>query len=152
MPTFQQLHIRPAAKADIDRLASIMCAWKEPDATDKNGYQSELDRWWALHPWHHAILAELGTHAVGMAWLAAVPRLPYPSGGEERMSGDIQSVFVLPEYRGGGIATRLLTETIGLARLLDLTHLTVHSSPMAASLYRQLGFSGELPVFGLDLR
>jgi GNAT superfamily N-acetyltransferase len=129
-----------------------MCAWKGPDVTDENGYQSEIDQWWTLHPRHYAILAELGTHAVGMTWLAAVPRLPYPSGGEERMSGDIQSVFVLPDHRSEGIATLLLTETIGLARSLDLAHLTVHSSPMAASLYRRLGFSGELPVFGLDLR
>ena len=39
----------------------------------------------------------------GTAWLAILHRVPTP-GAPERRSGDVQSVYVEPAHRGGGLA------------------------------------------------
>jgi ribosomal protein S18 acetylase RimI-like enzyme len=52
----------------------------------------------------------------------------------------IYGVAVLPEARGRGIATALMTAAISEAQALGATRVVLHSSAMAQSLYRRMGF------------
>ena len=69
----------------------------------------DLAHWWEEQRAHRTSRSSLGRTAehprrstiVGMAWVALVPRLPRP-GSTDRLSADIQSVFVAPEHRGRG--------------------------------------------------
>lgn len=76
---------------------------------------------------------------VGMAWVALVPRVPRP-GAISRLSADIQSVFVMPEWRGQGIGTALVEAASEHATHLGSVRVTVHSGRKAVPLYERMGF------------
>ncbi len=66
-----------------------------------------------------------------------------PIARQVKAHGGILGVSVLPEYRGRGIGTALITETIAKARLIGLTRveLTVReNNKKALVLYQRLGF------------
>ena len=71
---------------------------------------------------------------------------------KRRHKGAIWGVFVAPEYRGSGVAKRLLEETLMLARELpglEIVQLSVASTQSAArNLYAGAGFR----TFGLEPR
>lgn len=87
-------------------------------------------------------MARLGgePEIVGVAWVALVPRVPRP-GATERMSGDIQSVYVLPEHRGRGIGSALVDAAARHAEQLGALRVTVHSGRRAVPVYERLGFA-----------
>ncbi len=66
--------------------------------------------------------------------------MPRP-GLTTRLSADVQSVFVLPAQRGRGIGAALVRAVTDHALRLGATHVTVHSSEGAVSLYERLGFA-----------
>lgn len=61
----------------------------------------------------------------------------------------IYGVAVRPEARGHGVATALMTETIQRGRVAGASRAVLHSSSMALSMYRRMGFVERcrLPVF-----
>jgi len=75
----------------------------------------------------------------GVAWIALLPRVPRP-GSMQRMSADIQSVFVAPQHRGRGIGSELVDAAIEHAWHSGAMRVTVHSSSRAIPMYEQLGF------------
>lgn len=96
--------------------------------------------WIARHPDHHCTVADRDGTLIGMAWLAVLGRVPSPTR-LERASGDLQSVYVVPEERGSGVGARLLDAVLAGADALELGHMTVHSSDGAVSLYERAGFA-----------
>jgi len=64
----------------------------------------------------------------------------------------IFGVAVRPEARGGGIATALMNEAISLGVARGARRVVLHSSSMAFSMYRRLGFTERcrLPVYATD--
>lgn len=74
-----------------------------------------------------------------MAWLMVADRPPVP-GRPARRSGDVQSVYVVPELRDGGIGAALLDAVLRRAVELDLEHVTVHSTERAVPFYQRAGF------------
>jgi GNAT superfamily N-acetyltransferase len=88
---------------------------------------------------HRCVVAERDGALVGMAWMAVVPRVPVPHA-LERASGDVQSVYVVPEERGGGTGSALVGSLLEAADREGLEHVTVHSSASAVAVYRRLGF------------
>lgn len=77
------------------------------------------------------LIARLGDRTVGKLFLNTleVPR---------RVS--IYGVAVKPEARGHGIATALMDEALGRAIAMGAERCVLHSSEMAVSLYRRMGF------------
>ena len=53
---------------------------------------------------------------------------------------ELATFFVLPEYQGQGIGTRLLAEIEGQARMQGLTQITVESSLTGAAFYARMGY------------
>jgi ribosomal protein S18 acetylase RimI-like enzyme len=78
--------------------------------------------------------------AVGMAWLAVLPRVP-DAAAPHRAGGDLQSVFIVPHLRGQGLGRRLVGAVAREAARLGLTHLTVRTGPSPRGFYLRLGFT-----------
>lgn len=76
---------------------------------------------------------------IGMAWLAITQRVPHPRTFE-RMSGDVQCTYVVPEERDRGLGGELIEAVLAWARDLGLERVTVHSSDRAVSAYSRHGF------------
>ncbi|MGW4465733.1 GNAT family N-acetyltransferase [Micromonospora sp. NPDC004704] len=114
---------------------------EEPARGAVDGFGAELAEWWAARRDSHvAFVARLRRpEIVGMAWVALVPRVPRP-GATSRLSGDIQSVFVMPEHRGQGIGSALVRAASEHATQLGSVRVTVHSGRRAVPVYERLGF------------
>jgi GNAT superfamily N-acetyltransferase len=69
-----------------------------------------------------------------------VPRIPRP-GAPNRLSADIQSVYVLPEHRGHGIGSALVDAAAKHGTRLGAVRVTVHSGRKAVPVYERLGFA-----------
>ena len=138
------MEIRVAGATDVGPLADLICRFadKEEPAGNERAFAEDLTGWWEDHRDSHvpflALLPSSG--AVGMAWLALTARVPRPGGGS-RLSGDIQSVYVVPEHRCSGVGTALMRAVLQHAEALGVEHVTVHSNQRAASLYERAGFS-----------
>lgn len=91
---------------------------------------------------HQAFIARLrGQKIVGMAWVAVVARVPSPGSGSGcRLSADIQSVFVLPDERGRGLGSALVSAVSRQAEQLGAARVTVHSGRRALPMYDHLDF------------
>lgn len=94
------------------------------------------------HRTHVPFLVEVDGCAVGMAWLVIIEQIPGPENWR-RLSGFLQSVYVLPEHRNGGLGSVLLEGLINEARAEDLEYLSVHPSPLSFPFHRRMGFTGE---------
>lgn len=144
------MRISPANADDVPDLARLL--WldtrnEEPAQQSVDAFAAELVQWWTTHQDSHlAFVARLRQpEIIGMAWIALVPRTPRPIA-TSRLSADIQSVFVMPEWRGQGIGTALVEAASDHATHLGAVRVTVHSGRKAVPLYQRMGFesSGRL--------
>jgi GNAT superfamily N-acetyltransferase len=67
-------------------------------------------------------------------------RVPNPDDLHRR-SGDVQSVFVVPEHRGLGLGRRLMEAICNAADNVGIKKLTVDSSGEAVPFYEHIGFT-----------
>ena len=143
------MEIRRAGREDLDDVARLV--WQHAPA-EQQGQQSlsaftdDLATWWDQHvDSHHAFLAVVDGAAVGIAWVALLPRVPRP-GSTTRVSADLQSVYVVPEHRGRRIGAALVEAATEHGLQLGASRVTVHSSRKAVPMYERLGFAG-LPQY-----
>ncbi|WP_149085238.1 MULTISPECIES: GNAT family N-acetyltransferase [Microbacterium] len=140
------MRIDRAGRDDVSALARLK--WQDVPADLTAGrslapFTEELGAWWDAHRRTHvAFVARLDDdeRVVGAAWVALVPRVPRP-GAPDRISADLQSVFVMPEYRGRGAGRGLVAAACAHAVSVGAERVTVHSSDAALDLYRGLGFA-----------
>ncbi len=140
--------------SDAGLLARLRWIWRTVEG-DEDGdwdrFRADFADWMAGHEHTHVpFIVERAESAIGMAWLAIVERVPGPQRWT-RLSGAIQSVYVLAEKRNKGVGTVLVRELIEGARGVGLDYLSVHPSPLSFPFYRRLGFTGEGPLLYLDL-
>lgn len=127
---------------DLARLLWLHAAPDEQAEQPVESFAVDLAAWWRDHEDSHlAFVARLDeAEAVGMAWLALVPRVPRP-GVTTRCSADIQSVFVVPARRGGGIGSALIETASEEALRRGAGRVTVSSGRKAVPVYERLGFA-----------
>jgi GNAT superfamily N-acetyltransferase len=89
---------------------------------------------------HSCVVACRGETVIGMAWLAAVPRVP-SSRAPVRASGDVQCVYVVPAERDAGVGGRMLAAVLARAREAGLERVTVQSTAGAVTAYERAGFA-----------
>lgn len=147
--------VRRAGIDDSAALARLRWVWRTTERGEHGLSQAEFEtafaRWWAEHQsMHVGFIAERGGDAVGMAWLAVFERVPQPRR-LERLAGNMQSVFVLEEFRNHGIGGSLVEAVIAEARSRGLGYLIVHPSERAYPLYERLGFAQTNRLLHLDL-
>lgn len=145
--------IERATFDDVDGLAQLK--WRDlvdetPPLQSIAEFAADLKAWWLDHrQTHFAFVARSDEQEiVGAAWIALLPRVPRP-GQRERLSADVQSVFVVPEHRGQGIGTELVSAASQHALDAGASKVVVNSSAGAVSLYRRLGFDHSPVLFVL---
>ncbi len=151
----REIECRQALPSDARGLASLRYRWRVEERDERGMSEAEFvgafTRWTAARSAsHQPFIAVAGDEPVGMAWLALVERIPGPARWT-RLSGIVQSVYVIPERRDDGIGARLMNAVISRARELSLEWLIVHPSRRAVPFYRRLGFTGTTKMLRLEL-
>ncbi|MEO7981828.1 MAG: GNAT family N-acetyltransferase [Sporichthyaceae bacterium] len=143
------MEVRVAGADDMGHMAGLLGQFDEPEhpAGPEPVFAAELLRWWGAHQASHVPFLGVipSGAAVGMAWLAIAARVPRP-GGQGRLCGDVQSVYVVPHNRSAGIGTALIKAVVRHADALGLEHVTVHANERARSLYERAGFAASCDV------
>ncbi|NHA69532.1 GNAT family N-acetyltransferase, partial [Phycicoccus flavus] len=120
--------VRRAGPDDAAALARLRWTWSEeghaPIAGSRDEYADGLRDWMTAHPSIVPFLGSVGGQDVGMAWLVLVPRVPDPRSFD-RLTGDIQSVYVLPDHRDAGLGARLVDAALAHARGAGCFRVTV---------------------------
>ena len=136
---------------ELARLRWIWRAVERDEKGDPDRFRGEFGAWVAEHRRTHLpFVVELDGAPVGMAWLVIVERIPGPEKWT-RLSGNLQSVYVVAERRNAGLGTLLIGALIGAAREMGLEYLSVHPSPPSFPFYRRLGFGGDGSLLFLAL-
>ncbi|MFC5264736.1 GNAT family N-acetyltransferase [Kribbella qitaiheensis] len=137
--------IRTATPGDLPALTALRWRWARSERVARPDELREFGS--ALGQWMEergdtsvCKLADLEGELVGMAWLAVFDRVPNP-GDLHRLSGDVQSVFVVPEHRGRGLGRRLMEAICQTADDLGIRKLTVDANDAALPFYDRLGFT-----------
>jgi GNAT superfamily N-acetyltransferase len=134
-----EIVVREATPADIPLVAGFRYDEDSPDPSGRDAFVADFVAWVAAHPSFHCIVAFDGAEVVGMSWLVEQPRVPGVDNFE-RAGGDIQTVFVSPEYRNSGIGARMLAVIEELTGSLGLVRVTVQASSRAIPFYERAGY------------
>jgi GNAT superfamily N-acetyltransferase len=134
--------VREGTPEDVGALAELRWQAEERDLTgiDRDEFLQHFTRWAGAHlDSHLPFVAEVDGVLVGMAWLALTSRVPHP-GLLDRRTGDIQSVYVVPELRNRGVGGALIAAVLREAGRRGLERVTVHSGDRPLPFYRRHGF------------
>lgn len=147
--------VRRACIEDAKALARLRWLWRTVERGEyglsEADFEAAFIQWWSTRLTNHvAYIAEQAGDAIGMAWLAVFDRMPQPRQ-LERLAGNVQSVFVLEEYRNSGTGRALVDAVITEARARGLGYLIVHPSVRAYALYERLGFAETIQILHMDL-
>ena len=115
-------------------------------------YVAQAAEWARAHAVTHLphVAVDVDGRIVGMAWLALAPRVA-STDSLNRISGDLQSCYVLPEFRGSGVGGRLVDAVLDTARALNVEHVTVHTTPDSIGMYTRHGFTGHAQLLLAEL-
>ncbi|MFD6138082.1 GNAT family N-acetyltransferase [Promicromonospora sp. NPDC060271] len=144
----ERIDVRVARDAELEQTVRLRWLWTaEREGVDVAGdeadYVPQAADWARAHrDTHVPHVAVLGEQVIGMAWLAVTPRVP-KVGAIQRVSGDLQSCYVLPEHRDCGVGGRLVRAAMATAALHGAEHITVHTSPGSVDMYSRNGFEHE---------
>lgn len=137
------IEVRAATEADLPKAASLRWQWSLENGQELAGTEAEyaerFTAWARGATQHECFVATRAGETIGMAWLAVTDRVP-AADSFVRLSGDLQSVYVVPGERNHGVGARLVHAVVARARELGLQHVTVHSSSRAIPAYRRAGF------------
>ena len=86
-----------------------------------------------------AFVARTGTRLVATAYLLIIEKPANPSL-PNGLEGEVLNVFTEQEYRGQGIATRLMKELIEYAKEKKLCRIDLKATEEGYVLYKKLGF------------
>jgi GNAT superfamily N-acetyltransferase len=137
---------RRATPRDIEAIAQLRIAMAREivpaEAPDPGEYLHATRRY--LHRAmpageYRGWIAESGDRIIATVGFFIFERPPLSRSGATR-EGRVVTVYTLPDWRGRGIATRMLTELVADARAQGLGRLRLAAVPTARPLYERLGF------------
>ncbi|MGP3947900.1 GNAT family N-acetyltransferase [Streptomyces sp. 7N604] len=136
--------VRSAQPNELAAVAELRWRWvQEIFGTPKTALEEFAPRFvaWAREneSSHRCMVMVRGDVVIGMAWLAITQRVPHPRAFD-RVSGDVQCVYVVPGERDRGLGGELIKAVLSWARDLGLERVTVHSSDRAVPAYSRHGF------------
>jgi len=141
-----RIRVRRAMADDAPALARLRWQHAAPEdasAADRVTFVGYFVDWMLDHlATHIPYVAEVDGRIAGMAWLMLASRVPTVALPDRR-TGDIQSVFVLPELRDAGVGAALIGAILADARNRELELVTVHSSTRAVPFYLRAGFEAD---------
>lgn len=86
-----------------------------------------------------AMIAENENEVLATAFMSMVERPPLIAFSSY-LVGTVYNVFTYPQYRGRGIATKVMNELLSEAKLLGVVAVDLMSTEKGKSLYKNLGF------------
>lgn len=124
----------------------------EPEPDQLGEFAGALGAWMTRNRTKSfCIIADVEGVFVAMATLVVFERVPNPRA-RIRRTGDLQSVFVQPAYRGMGLGRRLVHAALTTAQSLGVSKVTADSTEDAIPFYRGLNFSRPDGLLQLVLR
>jgi GNAT superfamily N-acetyltransferase len=150
------VYVRRGTAEDAPALARLRWKWRteeraEPAPPDRGVFIDFFTGWVVDNlATHVPFLVEVDGRTAGMAWLMLGQRVPSPRLFSRR-TGDVQSVYVVPELRNAGVGAALLAAILDHARDLELTRVTVHSAERAVPFYLRGGFTDDTTWLELEL-
>jgi GNAT superfamily N-acetyltransferase len=139
--------IRPAVAAETPDLARLRYAFRSeyrPATEPETSFVQRCTTWMARRFGPEARwrcwVAVADERLVATLWLQLIEKLPNP-GDETEVHGYITSVYVLPEFRKGGIASALLTTCLDECDALGVDAVFLWSTPESRELYLRHGFA-----------
>jgi GNAT superfamily N-acetyltransferase len=86
-----------------------------------------------------AYIAEIDGQPAGSGCVWFQPAQPRPGMAEIR-TPYILSMYTAPEFRGLGVATKIVRRLVAFCRVRRYARVTLHASPQGRAVYRRLGF------------
>jgi GNAT superfamily N-acetyltransferase len=147
--------VRRASAVDAPGLARLRWQWRSEERGEvglgREEFAEYFTAWVIDHlATHVPFLVEVDGRLAGMAWLALADRAPGPAALDRR-TGDLQSVYVVPDLRDRGVGAQLLTAIQQYAKDRELEYVTVHSSGGAVRFYQRWGFDRDERWLGWKL-
>ena len=138
------VYVRRGTAEDAPALARLRWRWRIEEraehAPDRHVFVDFFTDWVVDNlATHVPFVVEVDGQTAGMAWLMLGQRVPSPRQFSRR-TGDIQSVYVVPELRSNGVGAALLGGVLAYARDVELVRVTVHSADRAIPFYERNGF------------
>jgi GNAT superfamily N-acetyltransferase len=148
------IYTRKGTAEDAPTLARLRWKWRAEERSeggDRDVFVNFFTTWVVDNLGTHVpFLVEVDGRAAGMAWLNLSQRVPNPDQFSRR-TGDVQSVYVVPELRNSGVGAALLAEVLDHARAIELTRVTVHAAERAIPFYLRGGFTDRTTWLELNL-
>lgn len=141
--------IRPAVCMDIPQLIRLRLAYLQEDfeaelpADKAAAVAAQLPDYFTAHIGKDCFpfVAEIpdGTliSCVILCTMEKPANLSFPSG----KSGTVLGVYTMPEYRGSGYATKLMSALLQKSQELSLDMIKLSASKMGQPIYQKLGFT-----------
>ena len=136
--------VRRGTAEDAPSLARLRWRWRieergEPGG-DRDAFLDYFATWTIDHlATHVPFVAEVDGRLAGMAFLAISDRVPSPARMDRR-TGDVQSVYVVPDLRGRGVGAQMMEAIRRYAQDRELVFVSVHSADRAVRFYQRWGF------------
>ena len=111
--------------ADLVRMAAPFRRWLSPRLTDGR---------------YFGFIAEDHGRQVGGVGLLELDWPPHPAHPSDSRRGYVLNVFVEPEYRRQGVASRLLAATEAEFARRNIGYAVLHSTALGAPLYESVGW------------
>lgn len=144
--TQETIIIRRAREDELEQVVRLRWIWTTVDRAqipemDEATYVTKAADWAREHSETHLpFVAVTGSgEVVGMAWLALTLRVAN-TRSFERWSGDLQSCYVLHQYRNRGVGGRLVRAVLDAAKEMGAEHVTVHTTAGSVNMYERNGF------------
>lgn len=135
-----------AKKEDIPELIRLRIAYMIDDygsisEYERNAMERQLPNYLERKLGNEliAFVARRETHLVATAYLLIIEKPANPSL-PNGLEGEVLNVFTEQEYRGQGIATRLMKEMITYAKEKKLCRIDLKATEEGYVLYKKLGF------------
>ena len=140
------MKVRKTVKEDIDLLIKIRMDYlfaekgvSSPEEMDD--IKKKLEEYFTKHlnKGFIAIIAEDENEVLATAFMSIVERPPLIAFSSY-LVGTVYNVFTYPQYRGKGIATKVMTELLSEAKLLGVAAADLMATEKGKPLYEKLGF------------
>lgn len=146
VPVPTEVDVRHATLGDVPGLAQLKAEWAKLDSTpqsqDMDEFAAALGQW--IIRQGDSLVAEVAViddRVVGMAWMVMFERVP-DFADRQRLTADVQSVYVTPAYRGRGLGRRLVDALCAAADARGVPRILVTASARSVPLYKRSGFEG----------
>ena len=140
------MRVRKLGKEDIDLLIKIRMDYLFAEKgvfsdEEVQDIRKKLEEYFTkyLNKGFIAMIAENENEVLATAFMSMVERPPLIAFSSY-LVGTVYNVFTYPEYRGQGIATKVMNELLSEAKLLGVVAVDLMSTEKGKSLYKNLGF------------